>query len=620
MKMIKNHSIQTAYIQGEKLLLLVIFLTVILFSLFIVRLADVQLYRGQHFLAKAEDNRQFAFKIPAPRGVFLDRYGDNLVYNQKLYYQLADDKNLFSAREYLTDNQARQVMATQSAFLPYQLARFYLYPESTAHVLGYLAPVSQADLTANPDLELTDKVGKLALEKSFENQLRGVKGKEIFEIDTFGKKKRVLSLNEAKFGNSIQTTLDPYLSQIAYQSMEGKTGTVLIGDAKTGEILALVNRPSFSNNDLSNIYLDLQAELERKTRVNNYFSENNTAFFNRAVSGVYPPGSIFKLVTALAALESGKIDENTIVVDEGILKVGEFEYDNWYAGAEGAIGVVKAIARSNDIFFYKAAEFTGAEALANMARNFGLGQATGIELPGEANGLIPDPAWKERKIGEKWYLGNTYHMGIGQGDVLLTPVQILQVVQTIANNGSLCAPHLIKQDQLNCKGLSLQEKNLNLVLQGMLDACSPGGVAGLFFQQNTAHQLPEAAPPQQIDHGMVACKTGTAEFGPEDNNGHRKTHGWFVAIISGTTLMNEQMQLSEADLEQLLANQPSLSKKDDLKAYYQWREKLKTKPLPEKLVLVNLSESDEANQYRGGAGDASAVINKILTWMQKGNY
>lgn len=604
------------YIKGDNFILLFIFAALILFSLFLIRLADIQLFRGSSFFAKAEDNRQFSFKIPAPRGVFLDRYGDNLVYNHKLYYQLNDDENLFSSREYLTENQAKLVMATQSAFLPYQLARFYLYPESTAHVLGYLAPVQQQDLANDNSLELTDRIGRLSLEKSFENQLKGLKGKEVFEIDTFGRKKRVLALTEAKSGNNLQTTLDPYLSRIAYQAMENKTGSVIIADAKTGEILALVNRPSFNNNDLSNFYLDEQEEKARQLRVSDYFSSDNSVFFNRAVSGAYPPGSTFKLVTALAALESGRVDESTTVLDEGILKVGEFEYDNWYAGAEGEIGIVRAIARSNDIFFYKAAEFTGVEKLAEMARNFGLGQPTGIELPAEVAGLVPDPAWKEREKGEKWYLGNTYHMGIGQGDLLLSPIQVLQMVQAIANNGSLCSPHLIYHEGLDCKGLSLKEKNLDLVLQGMLDACSPGGVAGLFFQQNTNHQLDGASALQQIDHGMVACKTGTAEFGPEDSNGNRKTHGWFVAIISGKNLMAEQTQLSEAELDKLLLNEASLSKKEDLRAYYQWLEKLKAKALPEKLVLINLSESDEIDPYRGGAKDASLVIKKILNWMQ----
>lgn len=620
---------------------LVIFYCSLLFGIwFLVRLADIQLVKGNSFLQASETNRQFSFALPSARGVFLDRYGDNLVYNHKQYYRYLDEQALFSKTEYLLESEAKQFMATASAYLPYNLARSYLHPVSLAHILGYLAPAQADDLANNRSLSITDRVGKLGLEAQMEPALRGVKGKEVFEVDTFGKKKRRLFYQEALAGEVLSTTLDPYLSEMAWLALAGKKGSVIIADAKNGELLAMVNSPSFDSNAMSNLYIEPEKELARKKQVATYLSDPDKVFFNRAISGAYPPGSIFKMLTALAGLESGRVNQHTIVRDEGILKVGDFEYANWYhtqyGRVEGDISLVRAIARSNDIYFYKIAEFAGVEAIANMARQFGLGKTTGVELRGEVAGLVPDPAWKEKVKGERWYLGNTYHLGIGQGDILLTPIQALQMTQAISNHASLCKPHLLKTDQQDCTELAIKDEHLNLILQGMLDACSSSGTAFPFFTHNTTYLSGANTLGEALNSGAVACKTGTAEFGGVDSRGYRHTHAWFVASVAVDKLLAPQLALlqennsadegvagtstkeqitgnsGETDFKNLSANRNS----DNLANLHQlWLEKVKNHGFPQRLVFAVLVESDEQVPYREGSRDAGPVVKQILDWM-----
>ncbi len=236
----------------------------------------------------------------------------------------------------------------------------------------------------------------------------------------------------------------------------------------------------------------------------------NNPFLFRPMAATYPPGSIFKIVTALAGLEYKAIDERTKVRDEGVLKVGDFEYANWYwrqyGRMEGEISIVRALARSNDTFFYKVAEWLGPERLAQFARHFSLGVPTQQIFPGEREGIIPDPNWKQRKFGEKWYLGNTYHMGIGQGDVLVTPIQLQTLMTTVATRGRKCEPKILLAEADHCSEVSLETESLALVVRGLRQVCSSGGTGYPFF--DTPYD--------------VMCKTGTAEFGQEDDQGHRQ--------------------------------------------------------------------------------------------------
>ena len=262
-------------------------------------------------------------------------------------------------------------------------------------------------------------------------------------------------------------------------------------------------------------------------------NDQDLPLFNRAISGVYHPGSTFKPVVALAGLEEGVIDKDYIYEDTGRLVIntpyGTFSYSNWYftqyGGVEGRINLERALARSTDTFFYNLGGLLGVDKIDLWANKFGMSQMTLIDLPGEISGLVPSPEWKEKVKGERWFLGNTYHMWIGQGDIAVTPLELNRAITAIANKGSLCVPHLLSAEVsgnfhfpvsiFQCKDLGTKEENIKLVKQGMEDACSPGGTGFPFFDFKE----------KNLRHVSVACKTGTAETGV--NN---KTHAWFTAF------------------------------------------------------------------------------------------
>src|SRR5581483_2009564 len=278
---------------------------------------------------------------------------------------------------------------------------------------------------------------------------------------------------------------------------------VVVTDGK-GAVLAIYSNPSFDPNFFAN---------KNSVEINKIINSPGLPLFNRFLDGLYHPGSTFKIVTSTAALEEGKIDEDYTYKDEGFISLNSYKYYNWYFSeygkTEGEINLVRAIARSTDTFFYKVGEMVGINDLANWARKFGLDKTTGVDLPGETNGIIPDPAWKRQTKGELWFLGDTYNVSIGQGDVAITPLSANVLTSVIANGGRLCRPYVNEKLGSKCELLGLKEKSIDLIKEGMVQACSTGGTGFPFFDFK----------PQ------VACKTGTAETG--DNE---KTHAWFTAF------------------------------------------------------------------------------------------
>ncbi len=624
---------------------------VIFFSLMLFRLVDVQVVRGRQFAALAEANRLFLEPLPAERGVLLDRYTAPLSYNKKVYFLQESPEQLFSSQLRLSDEVALAALASNSASVSYELERTYPFGESLAHLTGYTGLVTAEDLQQNNRLNPRDRVGKLGLEKVFEQELQGTKGNAVYEVNAFGKRQRLISTEQGNPGQSVQTTIDPYISEIAYRLLAGKKGSVVVLDAKTSEVLSLVTSPSFAASDLSSSFADEEQEAARIARVRSYFSSPLQLFFNRSINGAYPPGSVFKLVTAAAGLEKGVLDREKTVLDEGVLKVGEFSYANWYytqyGGVDGEISLIRALARSNDIYFYKAAEWIGPFDLAASARQFGFGARTGIELGPEAVGNVPDPDWKQRVIGDQWYLGNTYHFGIGQGDVLVTPLQGAQMTQAVANRGALCAPRVIshrappRRGAMNqdtaCKEIGISEENVAIVLEGMLDACSSGGTAYPFFSLNETRRDTTLSTFAQLENGAIACKTGTAEFGGQDERGYRKTHGWYTmafgvkssdfstrdavgdtatasAILTGDTATLVTKEANDEDRRTLLDASAT-----EAELHTAWLTALENTPLPEKLVVTVLVESDEVVPYREGSRDAAPIAEALVEWMYTGS-
>ena len=368
-------------------------------------------------------------------------------------------------------------------------------------------------------------VGRGGIEEEYECWLKGKNGQRLVETDIKGEITREVGRVAAEPGNDLVLNIDIRLQEKAYKLLSSRKGAIVVTNPKNGKVLALVSSSSFDPN-IFTIRRDEQA-------IKMLLQSEKEPFLNRAISSRFPPGSVFKIVTAIAGLEEGKIDSQTKIEDTGVLRVGSFEYTNWYftqyGKTEGELNLVGAIKRSNDIFFYKVGEFLGVDKLSFWAKKFGLDKMTGIDLPAEVAGLVPSGEWKQTVKGQPWFLGNTYHLAIGQGDLTVTPLEINIMTNIIANDGKLCQPR-IAQDTSDgdkalktprrwpkdspkvesCQDLQLKPENLRLVKEGMKETCSAGGTAFPFFNFQ----------PQ------TACKTGTAEFGDANN----KTHAWFTAF------------------------------------------------------------------------------------------
>lgn len=485
---------------SHKRLQLMVALGVLIFSVLGLRVVDTMIISGSKLRSLADDNRFFHKYFSPPRGIFLDRRGTPLVQNAVMYAQITGDP--FSAHPKVTpidEHEALKLLTLSPELVESLQVRFYPFGSALSHVMGYMG-------YASPDeagISLNEKVGRDGLERSFNQDLKGERGVEQYEINARGNLTRLVRVIEPNPGKDIKVSLDAAISAGAAQLLEGRKGAVIVSDIDSAGVLVLLSAPAFDPMHLTDSLNDPGKPL-----------------LNRALQP-YPPGSVFKMITALAALKAGEIDTKTLVRDEGEVKVGETTFRNWYFSVygrtEGDINVVRALSRSNDVFFYKVAGQVGPDAIARMAEIFHLGRRTGIQLPGEQIGLVPTPAWKERVVGEKWYLGDTYHMGIGQGDLLTTPLQVNAMTAALARRGVWCVPTL-EIAPPDCEDLGLNRADLETVIEGMKDACSAGGTAFPFFSHNAG-----AEPEKQI-----ACKTGTAEFGGKDEKGNRRTHAWFT--------------------------------------------------------------------------------------------
>lgn len=465
-----------------------------------LRILHLSVFLGEQLRQQADENRFFRKVFFPPRGVVFDRGGIPLVQNSVLYAQIVGDPLVAHPRiSPIDEHKALDLLVSQPEMVEKLYQRFYTFGSDTSHVLGYVGFPALHDSGEY----FSEKIGKDGLERYLEKELRGSYGIEEYEINAHGSIQRLVRVIDAKPGKDTTISIDSSLTQKAAELMRGRTGAVVVSDISTAQVLVLVSSPAY---DPMNISPSL--------------GDPGKPLLNRALQA-YPPGSVFKMITALAALKKGSIDDDTLIKDEGEVRVGDQVYRNWYFSAygktEGDINVTKALARSNDVFFYKVAEKVGPESIAELSSLFHLGKRTGLELRGERAGLVPLPSWKEKTVGEKWYLGDTYHMGIGQGYVLTTPLQINAMTAALARRGVWCRPTLMMSER-ECEELSIPKKDLETVIMGMMDACSSGGTGVPFFGYNGT-----------VEQALrVACKTGTAEQGARDEKGNRPTHAWFT--------------------------------------------------------------------------------------------
>jgi len=461
------------------------------FAIIIARLIELQVIKGSYFRSLAEGNRVRIVPIVAPRGRILDKDGVILVDNEPVKKTVKFEPLEGYSKVAADENVPEDEIITE-------WKRKYVYGADFAHITGYLGEAN-ADEVNRVDPRCLNKgprrlgsyVGRGGLEQFYDCKLRGIDGEEMVEVDTFGNRVRTLGRRAPIPGEEVQTNIDFKIQKKLAEAMSGLAGAAVV-TLPTGEVRALYSSPSFDPNQ----------------SISKYLNDKNLPMFNRAIGGTYHPGSIFKIVTTVAAVEEAKIDADFTYEDKGVIKIDDYEYKNWYftqyGATEGIVDAVRAMARSTDTFYYKIGEMTGADKLSSWSRKFGLASSTGIDLPGEVNGLVPSPEWKKAVKGEKWFLGNTYHFAIGQGDLAVTPVANHRLSMSVANEGFLC--ELKISGTPSCALLGVSSKALGLVKKGLKAACDPSGTGYPFFDFT-----PE-----------VACKTGTAETSIEG-----ETHAWF---------------------------------------------------------------------------------------------
>ena len=466
------------------------------------RLVQLQVVEGDRYLRRAEDNRTAERLLAPKRGEILDRRGRPLARNRETYRLLLvpekagpldaalDEIGRLATLGPTARERVRRTARKQPGFEPVvvlddmswdEMARLSLaiaeregiftnaaqrriYPlgAAAAHAIGYVGRVSQKDLersSAAPLLRMPDfRIGKTGVERTQDETLRGAAGARLVEITSTGRQRRELGRQEGLSGETLRLTLDAGLQRFAAGLFGEETGAAVLMDVQSGGLLATVSAPSFDPGAFHDGITDRQEWLALSTDPLHPLS-------NRAVSGQYAPGSTFKIAVALAALEARIVSADQRFFCNGVHELGTGRFHCWRRGGHGHVDLFKALQQSCDIYFYEIAQRTGIDRIAAMARKLGLGAATGVELPGEHDGLIPTKAWKRKARDESWQVGETLLAGIGQGYVLATPLQLATMTARLANGAHAVLPRLIGGG--NAPELKIDRRFLRVVRKGL---------------------------------------------------------------------------------------------------------------------------------------------------------
>ena len=451
-----------------------------------------------------------------------------LIYLQVIkydFYQLLAEKNchriipIFSLRGDIVSADGK-MLATYNS----NGARKYPEKKYFAHIIGYLGQIDSKEREKYSNYFLNEKVGRAGLEDEYQKYLRGEPGRKVFEINSQGEIIREASESPPRKGNKVVLAINADLQKKIYQEIEKqfkishlktRRAAAVAINPQNGQIMALVSYPSFDNN----IFSEQPISQEKYHQL---VSNRNLPLFNRALQGEYPPGSIIKPLMASAALQEGIVTQKTILNCPPYLKIGRQLFRDWKP--QGRINIIQAIAESSDVFFYQIGggykDFHGLnlKRIVQYLKLFGLGDASKIDLPGENQGLVPDENWKRMKYREKWYIGDTYHLSIGQGYLLVTPLQMAVDISAIVNGGTIYQPQIVDKIINSGKIITkfrpnvvrrsfIDQKYLKVVKHGMRKAVLTG----------TARQLKDLPV-------SAGGKTGTAEVAGKE------PHSWFVAF------------------------------------------------------------------------------------------
>ena len=461
------------------------FLVLAAFGLLLARFVWLQVLQHDAYRAKAEENRISVVPVAPSRGLILDRNGEVLARNylaytleifparvsnlettitelaeyvdiqprdrarfRKLLQETRNSESL-PIRTRLSDEEVARIAANRWRFIGVdiraRLFRQYPHGDIASHVLGYIGRVTTRDQERLEELgeaanyRGTDYIGKAGIEASYQQELHGITGFEHVEIDAAGRGIRTLSRTASQPGNNISLTLDVRLQEVAERAFGERRGALVAIEPASGGVLAFVSKPGYD----PNLFVD-GIDPSSWEALNN---SPDLPLNNRAIAGVYPPGSTFKPFMALAALELGKRTTRSTINDPGYFVFGDRRFRDSKPGGHGVVDLYKSIVMSSDTYYYMLANDMGIDAIAGFMKRFGFGTRTGIDLEGEATGILPSPEWKlarfKRPEQQKWYAGETISIGIGQGYNAYTPAQLAQAMATLANNGAMFKPRLV---------------------------------------------------------------------------------------------------------------------------------------------------------------------------------
>jgi len=521
-------------------------------SILFIRLFSLQVVKRGELYKLSEANRIQLFFHPAPRGIIYDRNGKVIVENmgsfsvffsptnltweetEEILNKLSEILNLerhsmlakvrSSGRQplnsiLLAESVPRSQifsLAEEKVNLPgvnieVEPKRHYLHRNFASHLLGHLGEIGPKELEAlsGAGYKLGDIIGKSGVEKIFDDFLRGKDGGRQIEIDAHGRQLRIINSVLPDEGASLILTLDERIQKLCENSLEGKVGAICVIDPANGEVLAMVSKPDFDPN--------LFTERLSPSRTRELFTDQGLPMFNRAIQSQYAPGSLFKIVTAIAALEEKVIAADDTMGCRGSLRIGNREFKCWKEGGHGRMNIVQAIAQSCDIFFYQLGLKVGGDKIAQYARLLGLGKDPGISLPSPAWGLVPDSTWKKINFGEGWYPGDIANMSIGQGYLEVTPLQMASLISLVANGGLIYKPLVVKRI-IDGQGKIVQtfqpkiigntrisSETLSIIRRGLREAVLSGTCQAVKFKGLS-----------------VLGKTGTAQ------NPHGEDNAWFI--------------------------------------------------------------------------------------------
>jgi len=446
-------------------------------ALLLTRLWYLQIYHGDDFAKLSEINRIRIQQIAAPRGNILDRTGQPIITNRPRFnvtWSREDAPNPDAVIKDLAKILHEDISvlldriraATENPrYMPTRLkedidwetlvtienkhlslpgvrievvpSRDYLYGDFASHLVGYLAEISPAELTEKryAKYQSGDQVGKQGVEKIFEEYLKGEKGRNYLEVDVHGFEQRQMQLQEPFPGNDLHLTLDIELQRAAEEAMGDKAGAVVVMEVNTGNLLVMCSTPP--------LHLQEFVGGISTTAWNKLLNDPLNPLLDKTIQGQYPPGSTFKIVTALAAISEGVITPDATYFCGGSLNFGNRKYGCWKKGGHGTVDFHRALVESCDVYFYSVGMRLGVDNIAKYANSLGLGKKTGIELEHEKGGMIPSTAWKQQRYKEKWQEGETLSVAIGQGYVLTTPLQLCRMTAAVVNGGTLYRPQMV---------------------------------------------------------------------------------------------------------------------------------------------------------------------------------